>query len=181
MSPHLSIPESLWNTVPPEAQAAILAVIASLEKRIADLEAKLNLNSTNSSRPPSTDPPAVKLKRRPPAPPSGRKRGGQPGHKRHTRALVPAEQLRGTFDSGSHPLGTRFESDLREEVTHATAVERSPRAHPQGHRQPRGLPKEARRTVLRQSLDDHPAAPTPPSDRLVRAQAPCRRRHTHPR
>src|SRR5947199_5333545 len=97
MSPHPSIPESLWNTVPPEAQAAILAVITSLEKRIADLESRLNLNSTNSSRPPSTDPPAVKLKRRPPTPPSGRRRGGQPGHKRHTRALVPPEQLREIF------------------------------------------------------------------------------------
>src|SRR3954449_3788133 len=98
MSPHPSIPESLWNTVPPEAQAAILAVIASLEKRIADLEARLNQNSTNSSKPPSTDPPAVKVKRRPPAPPSGRKRGGQPGHKRHTRALVPPDQIRETFE-----------------------------------------------------------------------------------
>jgi transposase len=98
MSPHSSIPETLWNTVPPEAQTAILAVIASLEKRIAELEARLNLNSTNSSRPPSTDPPAVKLRRRPPAPPSGRKRGGQPGHKRHTRALVPPEQIRETIE-----------------------------------------------------------------------------------
>jgi transposase len=98
MSPHLSIPESLWNTVPPEAQAAILAVIASLEKRIADLEARLNQNSTNSSKPPSSDPPAVKPKRRPPAPASGRKRGGQLGHKRHSRALVPPEKLRETFE-----------------------------------------------------------------------------------
>src|SRR3954451_6780597 len=105
MSPHPSIPDSLWNTVPLEAQAAILAVIASMEKRISDLErtiaelqARLSLNSTNSSKPPSTDPPAVKLKRRPPVPPSGRKRGGQPGHKRHTRALVSPEQLHETFE-----------------------------------------------------------------------------------
>jgi transposase len=98
MSPHPPIPESLWNTVPPEAQAAILTVIASLEKRIADLEARLNQDSTNSSRPPSSDPPAVKAKRRPPPPPSGRKRGGQPGHERHNRALVPPEQLRETFE-----------------------------------------------------------------------------------
>jgi transposase len=98
MSPPPSIPESLWNTVPPEAQAAILAVISSLEKRIAGLEARLNQDSTNSSKPPSTDPPAVKVKRRPPAPPSGRKPGGQLGHKRHTRALVPPEQLRETFE-----------------------------------------------------------------------------------
>src|ERR1044071_9831073 len=98
MSPHPSIPDSHWITVPPEAQAAILAVITALEKRIADLEARLNQNSTNSSKPPSTDPPAVKVKRRPPAPPSGRKRGGQPSHKRHTRATVPPEQLRETFE-----------------------------------------------------------------------------------
>src|SRR3954451_2385665 len=98
MSPHPSIPESLWNTVLPEAQAAILAVIASLEKRVAELEARLNPNSTNSSKPPSSDPPDVKLRRRPPAPPSGRKRGGQPGHKRHTRTPVPPEQLRETFE-----------------------------------------------------------------------------------
>ena len=98
MSPHPSIPESLWNTVPLEAQAAILAVISALEKRIANLEARLNQNSTNSSKPPSSDPPAVKVKRRPPAPPSGWKRGGQPGHKRHSRALVPPDQLRDIFE-----------------------------------------------------------------------------------
>src|SRR6188472_3091760 len=98
MSPHPPIPESLWDTVPPEAQAALLAVFASLEKRIAELESKLNLNSTNSSKTPSTDPPAVKFKRRPPVPPSGRKRGGQPGHPRHIRALVPPEGLRETFE-----------------------------------------------------------------------------------
>ena len=94
MSPHPSILDSLWSTVPPEAQAAIVAVIASLETRIAELEQKLNLNSTNSSKPPSSDSPAVKAKRRPPPPPSGRSRGGHPGHERHTRALVPPEHLR---------------------------------------------------------------------------------------
>src|SRR3954449_9324186 len=105
MSPHPPIPEPLWKTVPLEAQAALLEAFGSLERRIAELEktiaelqARLNLNSTNSSKPPSTDPPAVKLKRRPPIPPSGLKRGGQPGHKRHTRALVPPEQLRETFE-----------------------------------------------------------------------------------
>src|SRR5262249_41015226 len=98
MSPHPPIPESLWNTVPPEAQAAILAVITSLEKRIADLEARLNQNSTNSSRPPSSDPPPVRVNRRPPTPPSGRNRAGHPGHSRPPRALVPPEQLRETFE-----------------------------------------------------------------------------------
>jgi transposase len=98
MSPEPPIPESLWNTVPPEAQAAILAVLDALENRIAELEAKLNQNSTNSSKPPSSDPPVVRIKRRPPDPPSGRNRNGQPGHPRHTRALVPPKQLRDTFE-----------------------------------------------------------------------------------
>jgi transposase len=98
MSPHPQIPESLWNTVPPDAQAVILTVLGSLQKRIAELEHRLNLNSTNSSKPPSTDPPAVKVKRRPPVAPSGRKRGGQPGHPRYTRHLVPPERIRDTFE-----------------------------------------------------------------------------------
>jgi hypothetical protein len=61
MSHHIEIPESLCNTVPSDAQAAILTVLDSLKMRIAELEHRLNLNSTNSSRPPSSDPSAVKL------------------------------------------------------------------------------------------------------------------------
>jgi transposase len=34
------MPASLWERIPPDAQAAILAHIASLEQRIADLEAE---------------------------------------------------------------------------------------------------------------------------------------------
>jgi transposase len=78
--------------IPAEAQAAVLALVRSLEQRIAALEERLNKNSTNSSKPPSSDSPSVK--RRPPTPPSGKKRGGQPGHLRRVRALVPPDQLR---------------------------------------------------------------------------------------
>jgi transposase len=38
MAPHPPIPEPLWNTVPPEAQAALLEAFGSLERRIAELE-----------------------------------------------------------------------------------------------------------------------------------------------
>src|SRR4029077_12107140 len=99
MIPQPPIPAALWNTVPPETQAAILALvdslkgrIAQLEQRVGDLEARLKLNSTNSSKPPSSDP--IGLKRKPPARPSGRKRGGQPGHRRALRRLVPPEEVR---------------------------------------------------------------------------------------
>ena len=99
MIPQPPIPATLWNTVPPEAQAALLALveslkgrIAELERRVGDLEARLKLNSTNSSKPPSSDP--IGFKRKPPPPPSGRKRGGQPGHQRAQRRLVPPEKVR---------------------------------------------------------------------------------------
>ena len=99
MIPQPPIPAPLWNTVPPEAQVAILALVdslkgrvAELEQRVGDLEARLKLNSTNSSKPPSSDP--IGFKRKPPTPPSGRKRGGQPGHRRAQRRLVPPEKVR---------------------------------------------------------------------------------------
>lgn len=80
MSPRPPILEPLWDTVPPEAQTAILAVldavygrVAELEQRIRDLEARLKLNSTNSSKPPSSDP--IGFKRKPPTPPSAHREG----------------------------------------------------------------------------------------------------------
>jgi transposase len=103
MSNPLPIPDELWTTVPPEAQAAIAAVFLAMQQRmteletqVRDLQARLGLNSTNSSKPPSTDP--VGMKRKPPAPPSGRKRGGQPGHRKAQRTLVPPEQVRFTTE-----------------------------------------------------------------------------------
>ena len=89
--------------MPPDAQSALMAVfeslqgrIAELEQRIVDLEARLKLNSTNSSKPPSSDP--IGLKRKPPTAPTGRKSGGQPGHAKAQRPLVPPEKLRSSTD-----------------------------------------------------------------------------------
>lgn len=103
MSQQLPIPEPLWGTVPADAQAALLEAwkamqdrIATLEATVRDLQARLGLNSTNSSKPPSSDP--IGLKRKPPAPPSRRRRGGQPGHRKASRALVPPERLRSSTD-----------------------------------------------------------------------------------
>jgi transposase len=64
---------------------------AQLQARVQELEARLGQNSTNSSRPPSSDPPQTPP--RPPAPPTGRQRGGQPGHPPHQRAVVPPEAV----------------------------------------------------------------------------------------
>jgi transposase len=84
--------QPIWDTLSAEAQAAVSALVDSYERRVAALQEKGRRNSTNSSRPPSSDPPSVK--RRPPSPASGKKRGGQPGHARHARPLVPPEQVR---------------------------------------------------------------------------------------
>jgi len=88
------IPKELWDQIPLAAQAALLVVfrqyeqrIAVLERRVRELEDRLGKNSTNSSLPPSTDGPAVK--RAPPKDSLGRKRGGQEGHSRQLRPLLP--------------------------------------------------------------------------------------------
>lgn len=56
--------------------------IIQLESRVKTLEAQLNQNSNNSSKPPSSDgfhkPKPKSLRGK-----SGKKRGGQPGHRRH--------------------------------------------------------------------------------------------------
>jgi transposase len=71
--------------------ASLRACVAQLQALQLQLEARLNQNSTNSSRPPSSDPPAAPKRPSKPAP-SGRRPGGQPGHKGITRFLKPIEQ-----------------------------------------------------------------------------------------
>ncbi len=102
MTNPLPIPDELWAKVPPDAQAAIAPLFLAMEQRtdqletrVRDLEARLKLNSSNSSKPPSSDP--IGLKRKPPAPASGKRRGGQPGHCKAHRSLVPPEKVHETF------------------------------------------------------------------------------------
>jgi transposase len=68
--------------------------LRQLQQQLADTTAKLHTNSSNSSLPPSSD--RFHSKRRPPPPPDQPRqhRGGQPGHPRHQRLLVPSEQVR---------------------------------------------------------------------------------------
>jgi transposase len=67
--------------------------IRQLQQQLADTTAKLNTNSSNSSLPPSSD--RFRGKRRPPPPPGQprQQRGGQLGHRRHQRVLVPSDQV----------------------------------------------------------------------------------------
>jgi transposase len=116
------LPQTLWDTLSPEAQAAVTAVVQSLEQRIAELEERVNKNSTNSSKPPSSDPPSVK--RRPPTPASGKKRGGQPGHRHQPRALVPPERLRQVIEckpAKCRWCGDELHGDDPEPIRHQVA------------------------------------------------------------
>ena len=85
-------PEAFFEGTPPHVRAYIELLhtqMASLEQRIAELEAKLAKNTTNSSQPPSTAHPHAKPLRHPPKSP--RSSGGQPGHAKHERPLLPTE------------------------------------------------------------------------------------------
>jgi transposase len=75
----------------------LLGQVETLAARVADLEAQLKSNSRNSSRPPSADSPFVK-----PAPKSlrgktGRKPGGQAGHRGQTLRQVADPHRRVTY------------------------------------------------------------------------------------
>src|SRR5712671_2646166 len=92
------IPRELWEQIPRPVQAVLWEVcdryeerIATLEATMADLSARVEQNSQNSSKPPSSDGPHVK--RKPPRPASGRKPGGQSDHPPHQRALVPTTEV----------------------------------------------------------------------------------------
>lgn len=67
------------------------AVIAQLVERVKLLEERVNLDSNNSSKPPSSNGPGKlnRAQRRA----SERKRGAQPGHKGHSRAMLDEDQV----------------------------------------------------------------------------------------
>jgi transposase len=71
--------------------AELKSVVVELRAVVETLQRRLGRNSQNSSKPPSSDPPGA-----PPAPKrkrSGRKPGGQPGHKGSRRELLPPEKV----------------------------------------------------------------------------------------
>lgn len=89
-------PEQL-AALPPDFRALLQAIIdyyeqrlAKQDRRITELEARLNKSPENSSLPPSSQHPHAKPPRREPK--SKNKRGGQPGHAKHERPLLPSDK-----------------------------------------------------------------------------------------
>ena len=96
----LSISPEDWQATPPAVQALVGAQaekirvleeeLQRLREDVAALREQVGQNSTNSSRPPSSDPPETAA---PPRPSSGRKPGGQPGHPGVSRMLKPLTEV----------------------------------------------------------------------------------------
>src|SRR5215470_16703223 len=124
-------PPELWEQTP----LAVRTSIRTLEARVAALEAtvqqlleRLHQDSHTSARPPSSAPPQA-MPQRPRRVPSGRKRGGQPGHPGQSRALVSIEEVDTVIPVKpwqchpcQHPLQGEEPQPYRHQVTELPAV-----------------------------------------------------------
>ena len=100
---------------------------ARLKKRIEELERLLGMNSRNSSKPPSSDPPGMSVvlpKRR------RKKRGARNGHQPHLRELLPQELVKKHFHlkpevctCGSTNLEKTSEEPLRHQIVDISPIE----------------------------------------------------------
>lgn len=112
VSPITDVSAQDWQHTPEPVQRFVLSLLARLstvEHRLAALEEENQLlkeenqllkerlggNSSNSSRPPSSDASAQSRKKKEA---TGKRRGAQPGHPAHQRQLIPVEQCQEVVD-----------------------------------------------------------------------------------
>ena len=118
MEPKRPIPDEIWDSLPVvvreyiqalEKAAALVPIlmeqVKTLSQRVEELEARLNKNSGNSNKPPSSDGP---FKNPDPSRSSQKKLGAQKGHKGHKRMMLDpsdAKDVKPTLcPCGSHNL-----------------------------------------------------------------------------
>ena len=94
--------------------------IMALKAQVAELVEKLNQNSSNSHKPPSSDPPGNRKQRRAKAKSKKRKRGGQKGHKGSRRKLLPPELVDKFVDHFPHECESCWKPLLEIHDPHAT-------------------------------------------------------------
>jgi len=110
-----------------EENAKLKKLNEKLQKRIEELERLLSMNSKNSSKPPSSDPPgicAVSPK------PRRKKRGAKNGHQPHLRQLLPPEKVKRRIEltpevcrCGSRKLEKTTEEPLRHQIVDIPPIE----------------------------------------------------------
>ena len=118
-----------WERTPKAVQDFIINMmheIVLLRQRIEQLESRLNQNSSNSSRPPSSDSPYSKNPRKK----KRRKAGGKKGHRGHQQTMMdptqtvlvkPEKCSCGNTDfSNAEPYHTHQEIELPEIQMHVT-------------------------------------------------------------
>ena len=94
-SPIESLSEAEWASLSPHVQAVVIGLVKEnrqLRLTISKLEEQVRRNSQNSSQPPSQDKAGQKPVQEETTRPR-RRRGGQPGHRGRSRALVPVEAV----------------------------------------------------------------------------------------
>ena len=119
--PLIEIPPEVEAEMTPTVRAFVLAAFGRLEERIRQLEDQVQkLTPRNSSIPPSTEHPHAKPKRKP-LPGKKRKQGGQKGHKRHLRDLIPSEDCDNVLPrqpKGCRRCGGQLQPDPSRPVRH---------------------------------------------------------------
>ncbi len=95
----IPLAQEVWEATPLQSREFIVSLmgqvatltqqVLTLQKRLEAMEELTRTNSTNSSKPPSADPPGTLRNRKET---SGKSRGGQPGHKGYHREMLPTEK-----------------------------------------------------------------------------------------
>jgi transposase len=95
--------EQDWAQTPPAVQAYLYTLhdeMSQLQERVEKLEVRLNQDSTTSSRPPSSDSPYKKPRRRSGASPRPRQGGGKPGHPGQRQVLLAPTSVEDLMPEG---------------------------------------------------------------------------------
>ena len=110
-----------------EENAKLKKLIEKLQKRIEELQRLLGMNSRNSSKPPSSDPPGISAVLPNPRP---KKRGAKNGHQPYLRRLLPQEMVKQHFElkpqacpCGSTNLEETDQEPLRHQVVDIPPIE----------------------------------------------------------
>lgn len=127
MDDGFGLDKDVLERTPPEVIELLhqmAARMAALEAEAAKLREQVERSSANSSLPPSSDRPDKQRKRKPPQKPSGRKRGGQKGHPKHSRPLVEPDKVDKVVackPDECHHCGSSLDGDDQAPIRHQVA------------------------------------------------------------